>query len=98
MTRRSRDEGQGDHRVDLSPSAQRDLRSLPPGDAARARGPILALGIDPRPPGAVKLTGTEFWRLRIGDLRIVYSIDDADRMVVVLRVARRSESTYRRLR
>ena len=98
MTRRSTDIGQSDYRVDLSPSAQRDLRSLPPGDAARARAPILALGIDPRPPGAVKLTGTDFWRLRTGDLRIVYSIDDAERVVVILRVARRSESTYRRLR
>ncbi len=46
----------------------------------------------------MKLTGTDFWRLRTGDLRIVYSIDDAERVVVILRVARRSESTYRRLR
>jgi mRNA-degrading endonuclease RelE of RelBE toxin-antitoxin system len=43
----------------------------------------------------VKLAGTEFWRLRVGDLRAIYAIDDAARVVVVLRVARRSESTYR---
>ena len=41
--------------------------------------------------------GTEFWRLRVGDLRIVYLIDEGDRVVVILRVARRSESTYRGL-
>jgi mRNA interferase RelE/StbE len=59
------------------------------------RGPILSLGIEPRPPGAAKLAGTDLWRLRVGDLRIVYVIEDD--AVVILRVARRSESTYRRL-
>jgi mRNA interferase RelE/StbE len=87
----------GGYRVELAPAAQRQLRRLPPGDAARLRGPILGLAIAPRPPGAAKLAGTEFWRLRVGDLRIVYAIDDVDRLVVVLKVARRSESTYRRI-
>lgn len=87
---------EGHYRVELAPAAQRQLRRLPPGDAARLRGPILALAIAPRPPGAVKLTGTDFRRIRVGDLRIVYLIDDEDRLVIVLKVARRSESTYRR--
>lgn len=84
-------------RVELAPAAQRQLRRLPPGDAARLRGPILALAIDPRPPGATKLAGTDLWRLRVGDLRVVHLIEDEDRVVVVLRVARRSERTYRGL-
>jgi mRNA interferase RelE/StbE len=84
-------------RVELAPAAQRQLRRLPPGDAARLRGPILALGIDPRPRGSSKLAGTEFWRLRVGDLRLIYVIEDDDRLIVVLKVARRSESTYRRV-
>ena len=88
---------EGSHRVELAPAAQRQLRRLPPGDAARMRGPILALAIEPRPYGSVKLTGTEFWRLRVGDLRVIYLIDDAASLVIVLRVARRSESTYRRV-
>jgi mRNA interferase RelE/StbE len=86
---------EGGRRVVIAPAAQRQLRRLPPGDAARLRGPILALGIDPRPPGVSKLSGTDFWRLRVGDLRIVYLIDDGS--VVVLKVARRSERTYRRI-
>ena len=85
------------HRVDLSPAAQRQLKRLPPGDAARLRGPILALAIEPRPPGAAKLVATEFWRLRVGELRVIYAIDAAASLVVVLRVARRAESTYRGL-
>ena len=84
------------YRVDLSPAAARQLRKLPPGDAARLRGPILALAIEPRPPGATTIVDSDWWRLRVGDLRIVYAIDDAKRLVIVLRVARRDESTYRR--
>ena len=87
----------GSRRVEIAPAAQRRLRKLPPGEAARLRGPILALAIDPRPPGATKLSGTEFWRLRIGDVRIVYAIDEPGDLVIVLNVARRSESTYRRV-
>ena len=85
------------YRVELAPAAQRQLGRMPPGVGASLRGPILALGLDPRPPGIRKLEGSEFWRLRVGELRIVFAIDDAARLVVVLRVARRSESTYRRI-
>ena len=52
--------------------------------------------MEPRPSGAVKLVGTEFWRVRVGDLRIIYLVDDPAGLVVVVKVARRSESTYRR--
>ena len=85
-----------ERRVELAPAAQRQLRRIPPGDAARLRGPILSLANEPRPPGAVKLTDTDFWRLRVGDLRVVYLIDDDANLVIVLKVARRSDSTYRR--
>ena len=88
---------EGAWRVELAPAAQRQLRRLPPGDAARTRGPVLALGIDPRPPGATKLVDSDAWRLRVGDLRIIYLIDDEARLIVILKVARRSESTYRRV-
>ncbi len=86
---------EGHVRVEIAPAAQRQLRRLPPGDAARLRGPILALAIEARPVGASKLTGTQFWRVRVGHLRIVYLIDEPERLVVVLKVARRSERTYR---
>ena len=86
------------YRVELAPAAQRQLGRLPPGVGASLRGPILALALDPRPPGVQKLEGSAFWRLRVRNSRIVFAIDDAARLVVVLRVARRSESTYRRIR
>lgn len=107
MVRPRRGGGEGDlrlrrgvsrrYRVDLAPAVQRQLRRLPPGATASLRGPILALGMDPRPPGAVKLIATDFWPLRVADVRVIYAIDDKAGLVVVLRVARRSESTYRRM-
>lgn len=83
-------------RVELAPAVQRQLRRLPPGDAARLRAPILALATEAYPPGVVKLAGTDFWRLRVGDLRVIYVVDEGASLVIVLKVARRSESTYRR--
>jgi len=84
-------------RVELAPAAERQLRHLPPGDAARIRGPILALAVEPRPPGAVKRAGSPFWRIRLDRLRVIYLVDDEERIVVILRVARRDEATYRDL-
>jgi len=86
------------HAVSIAPAAARELRRLPPGDAARTRGPILALAFEPRPYGAKRVRGTDFWRLRAGTPRIIYNIDDEAQTVTVVRVARRSESTYRKLR
>ena len=91
MTRRPR------YRVDLARVVEKQLRRLPPGDAARLRGAILALAIDLRPPGTAKLGGSDYLRLRVGELRLIYVVDDDDRRVVILKVARRAESTYRRI-
>jgi mRNA interferase RelE/StbE len=85
-------------RVELAPAAERQLRKLPPADTARLRGPILALATNSRSGGAARLADGPFWRLRTGDLRVVYLIDEEPRLVVGLRVARRAESTYRRVR
>ena len=84
-------------RVELTPAAERELRKLPANAAARLRGPILALGADPRPQGASALTGTPFLRLRVGELRVIYLVEDGRARVLLLRVARRADSTYRRL-
>ena len=83
------------YRVDLSPAAARQLRRLPPGDAARLRGPILALALEPRPSGAMRLVDSEWWRLRVGDLRLDLRRRRHPRTVVILRAARRNEGTYR---
>ncbi|MDE2292164.1 MAG: type II toxin-antitoxin system RelE/ParE family toxin [Elusimicrobia bacterium] len=79
----------------LSPRAVRDLEDVPQGDLGRVRARILALALEPRPPSCLKLGGS-FYRLRVGDWRVLYAVEDAAGRVVVLRVLRRSERTYRR--
>ena len=56
---------------------------------------IDALAIDPRPAGAVRLEGREDYRIRVSDYRIVYAVDDDERLVFVARIAHRRE-VYRR--
>jgi mRNA interferase RelE/StbE len=84
-------------RVRFTSAAEREFRKLRADDAARLRRPILALAFDPRPPGSTKLAGSRYHRLRVGDLRVVSLIEEDAGVVVIVRVARRSESTYRRL-
>ncbi|MBA2382234.1 MAG: type II toxin-antitoxin system RelE/ParE family toxin [Chloroflexi bacterium] len=81
----------------MLPRAQRQLRALPPSAGARVRPRIVDLAADPRPTDARRLRDEDLWRIRIADLRVIYRIDDAARVVSITRVARRSESTYRRL-
>ena len=56
---------------------------------------IDALAADPRPHGAEKLAGRDDFRIRVGDYRIVYAVDDTERLVLVARIAHRRE-VYRR--
>jgi mRNA interferase RelE/StbE len=56
---------------------------------------IDALARDPRPRGATKLAGRDDYRIRVGNYRIVYAVDDAQRLVVVARIAHRRD-VYRR--
>lgn len=73
-------------------SAERDLRRLPRVIFERVNDRILALGDDPRPPGVRKLVGAlEGWRVRVGDYRILYQIDDDAQTVTIVRVRHRRE-------
>ena len=83
------------YRVLIRPAAEGDLGRLDPPVRRRVRTPILALANTPRPSGSLKLTGRDVYRLRVGDWRIVYGIDDAARTVTVARVLHRRE-VYRR--
>jgi mRNA interferase RelE/StbE len=86
--------------VALKPAAQRELERLRGIAFIAVRGVILDLADEPRPPGSSKLAGRQgLWRVRVRidgkPWRIVYQIDDRQRMIVVARVARRDEGTYR---
>jgi len=79
------------YRVLIKPSAVKELEDLPVRDGKRVAAMIEHLADDPRAPGAEKLSGHEKYRLRQGDYRIVYSIDDADSTVVVVKVGHRRD-------
>ena len=79
------------YRVTILRRAQKELGALA-GDAyPRVRDAIGGLAQDPRPPGCLKLTGRDGWRIRIGDYRVVYEIDDSGRTVTVLHVGHRRD-------
>lgn len=83
------------YRVELAPAAQRQMRRLPAVARSRLAAPILDLARSPRPPGARKVRGQPgTWRVRVGSYRILYDIHDDAALIVILKVARRSESTY----
>ena len=74
-------------------SAERDLRRLPRALFERVNERILSLRDDPRPHGVRKLAGAlEGWRIRVGDYRILYQIDDDTHMVTIVRVKHRRKA------
>jgi mRNA interferase RelE/StbE len=78
--------------LEIKHSAQKELDSLDDAVFKRVDRKILALANNPRPAGCKKLRGyRDQWRIRVGDWRIVYFIDDAAKLVTVMRVAHRRE-------
>lgn len=70
-------------------SVAKDLRRLPNKDVAKLVERMHALAADPRPPGCEKLSGMERYRVRQGDYRIVYEIQQSRLIVLVVKVAHR---------
>lgn len=79
----------------MLPVASRTYRKLRDPLKSRIDAAINSLGAAPRPPGAVKLAGRDDYRVRVGDHRIVYAIDEDDGVVIIARIAHRREA-YRR--
>ena len=77
--------------VSILRRAQRELAQLPAEDYERVRDSIQALSENPRPPGCLKLTGREGWRIRVGRYRVIYEIDDRRQVVIVLHIGPRRD-------
>ncbi len=85
------------YEVLLDRHAERQLDKLPLDDTfERVDKAIRSLALNPRPHGVVKLFG-RIYRMRVGDYRIIYSINDKDKVVLVAEIRHRDERTYRRL-
>lgn len=84
------------YRIELSPTAVRQLRRLDRTAQRRVQAAIELLADEPRPSGAKQLVGgAGEWRVRTGDYRIVYEIRDQVLLVLVVAVGHRRE-IYRR--
>ena len=75
----------------IRPSVKKDVKKIPDADLKKILERIEALREDPRPPGSVKLSGMEYYRIRQGDHRIVYEIQDAVLVVIVIKVGHRRD-------
>jgi mRNA interferase RelE/StbE len=82
-----------DYAITFARSARRELETFDASIVRRVISKIDALTQDPRPSGSRKLQGEQnLWRIRIGDYRVVYSVDDRQRIVDIVRIRHRREA------
>ena len=79
------------YRIEVRPAAVRALRRLDPQMRPRIQGAIALLAQDPRPPGARTLRGRPGLRIRVGDYRITYTVEDDVLLVVIVIPGHRRE-------
>lgn len=79
------------YRIEVRPAALRALRKIHPDDRKRIQGAIALLAQEPRPPGATNLRGRDGIRVRVGDYRIIYTVQDEVLLVVVVSLGHRKE-------
>jgi mRNA interferase RelE/StbE len=73
---------------------KQQLKLIPKANLARIGTAVEALSQDPRPPGSIQLQ-TNIYRIRVGNYRVIYKVYDDQKLILIGRVVRRSESTYR---
>lgn len=79
------------YQIELRPAAVRALKRIDHQDRDRIRGAISLLGENPRPPGAKALKGRPGLRVRVGDYRIIYTVDNDILIVTVITLGHRRE-------
>ena len=80
------------YKIEFSRSAERDLRRLDRKVLHRVLAAIDGLADNPRPPGVKKLAGSEHtYRVRVGDYRVIYGLEDRALVVLVVRIRHRGE-------
>ena len=79
------------YRLEVSHTAHRQINKLPARTQDRINNAITGLAENPRPPGVKKLTAREGYRIRVGDYRVLYRIDDSERVVIIYRVMGRGD-------
>ena len=82
-----------DYSINVARAARKELESLDASEVKRIFPKIMALSKQPRPSGCLKLTGEDtLWRIRVGDYRIIYEIDDTSEIIDIVRIRHRSRA------
>ena len=79
------------HSLQIIRRAQKELSQLPDASYTQVRDAIRDLANNPRPHGCRKLMGRQGWRIRVGDYRVIYDIDDKEATVTVINIGHRRD-------
>lgn len=79
------------YKVELRRNAKKSLDRLQEQERTKIISALLELEHNPRPKGIEKIRGTELWRIREGDYRLVYHVDDKEKIITVVRIGHRRD-------
>ncbi len=80
-----------DYKIEIKKSAQKEIKNLPNKELKKVIDKIGSLAKDPRPAGCKKLSGEEKYRVRVGNYRVLYSIEDDVLVIYIVRVGHRKD-------
>ena len=79
------------YKVEFAKSVRKDFKKIPPLDAGRILNAIYGLAENPSPPSSKKLKGEKLYRIRIGNYRVIYEIQDERLLVTVIKLGHRKD-------
>lgn len=79
------------YKIEFKKSAVKELNAIPRKDLAKIVSRIKTLSFNPRPQDCIKLTNREDYRIRVGNYRIIYSINDTILIILIIKIGHRKE-------
>jgi mRNA interferase RelE/StbE len=79
------------YKVEFAKSVRKDFKKIPPLETGSILNAIFELAKDPRPPSSRKLKGEKLYRIRIGNYRVIYEIQDERLLVSVIKLGHRKD-------
>ncbi|MCK5719403.1 MAG: type II toxin-antitoxin system RelE/ParE family toxin [Thiomargarita sp.] len=79
------------YKIEVKKSAEKELRKLPQKNLIKILEKITSLSSDPHPIGSIKLTNQERYRIRIGNYRVLYTIEDDILTIYIIKIGHRKE-------
>ncbi len=83
------------YQIIIEKKAEKEAENVPPPQRHRIDKAIRSLSVNPRPVAGKKLAQKEGYRIRVGNYRILYTIDDKARIIVIYRIKIKSKDTYK---